>query len=72
MMNQNLQQIEKKGMDQHTTIVQQQHKCKAFGQLQTQFWDPGGLHQLMETHDQDIMNVFNLKNLLQEHPSFQI
>jgi hypothetical protein len=42
---------------------------KASRQLQTKVWDPGGFHQHMKAHDQEIMNVFNLGSLMQVHPA---
>jgi hypothetical protein len=72
LVNQNLQLIEGKRMNQQTTIlVQQQQRCKAFGQLQIKVWNPGKLHQPMKAHDQEVMNVFNLRSLMQEHSGFQ-
>ena len=43
MINQNLNLIDKeRKMKQKTVDIQQQQRCKAFGQLQTKVWDPGG------------------------------
>jgi hypothetical protein len=72
MINQNLKLIEGRKMNQKAADMQQQQRCRAFGQLQTKVWDPGGFHQHMKSHDQEIMNVFNLGSLMQEHPAFQI
>ena len=68
MMNQNLKLIDKeRKMKQKTDDIQQQQRCKAFTQLQTKVWDPGGSYQHMKTHDQEIMNVFYFGSLMQEH-----
>jgi len=42
VISQNLKLIEERKMNQKTTDIQQQQRCKAFGQLQTKVWDPGG------------------------------
>ena len=43
----------------------QQIKAETNGKLQNKVWDPG--RQRSETHDQDIMLIFNLGSLMQEH-----
>ena len=43
MINQNLNLIDKdRNMKQNTADIRQQQRCKAFGHLQTKFWEPGG------------------------------
>lgn len=43
MINQNLNLIDKeRKMKQNIADIQQHQRCKAFGQLQTKVWDPGG------------------------------
>ena len=42
VINQSLKLIEERKMNQKTTDIQQQQRCKVFGQLQTNLWDPGG------------------------------
>jgi len=43
MTNQNLKLIDKERKMKHkTTDIQDQQRCRAFRQLQTKFWDPGG------------------------------
>ena len=43
MINQNLKLIEEMKMSQKTADMQQQPRCRAFGQLQIKVWDPGGV-----------------------------
>lgn len=42
VISHNLKLIEERNMKQKTTDIQQQKRCKAFGQFQTKVWDPGG------------------------------
>ena len=44
-INQNLNLIDKK---KKTSDIQQQQRCRAFRQLQTKVWDPGGF---LSTHE---------------------
>ena len=42
VINQNLKLIEERKMNKKRTNIQQQQRCKAFGQLKTKVWDLGG------------------------------
>ena len=44
---------------------QQQTTATTKDRLQNKVWDPGGHRS--EAHDQEIMIIFNLESLMQEH-----
>jgi hypothetical protein len=56
------------GLFQETTM---QQEINAGKQQQHKIWDLGGLQKL-RTHDQNIMNIFNLGSLMQDHFTFKI
>jgi len=72
MINQNLKLIEGRKMNQKEVYIQQQQRYRVIGQLQTKVWYLEVFHQHMKSHDQKIMNVFNIGSLMNEHPAFQI